>query len=122
MGLAAAAALLAAGLVALVAVRRGKRSRAASREGKLALRLVAGGLALAVLCILLNAGLDVSIGRLHPVAALAFLGLLAVVAGGVFAMIAITQRGERSTWVFATVPVWLFALLWVVLEVAFDVP
>ena len=95
---------------------------ATSKEGGLALLLVGGGLAFAVLCILLNAWLDVSIGRLHVIAALALVGLLTVVAGGVLAAIAIARHGERSIWVYATVPVWLFALLSVVLEVAFDVP
>jgi len=96
--------------------------RAASKEGRLALRLVADGFAFTVLCILLNAVVDVSIGRLHVIAALVLAGLLTVVAGGVFAMIAIVRDGERSHWVYATLPVSLFALLCVVLEVGFDVP
>ena len=81
-----------------------------------------GGLAFAVLCILFNAWLDVSIGRLHVIAALAFVGLLAAVAGGVFALIAIARRGERSTWVLGRLVVSLFALLVIVAQVAFDVP
>jgi hypothetical protein len=75
-----------------------------------------------VLCILLTALFDVSIGQLHVTAALAFVGLLAVVAGGVLALIAIARRGERSTWVLATLAVALFALLVIVAQVAFDVP
>lgn len=102
--------------------RRRNRLHAESSEGRLVLRLVWGGLAFAVLCILLNAWLDVSIGRLHVIAALAFVGLLAAVAGGVFALIAIARRGARSTWVLGTLVVSLFALLVIVAQVAFDVP
>ena len=54
-------------------------------RGGRALRLVAAGLVFAVVCVLLNAWVDVSIGRLHVLAALALVGLLVVVAGGVFA-------------------------------------
>lgn len=71
---------------------------ASTSAGSRALRLVAGGLAFAVACILLNgalgaSGIDASIGPLHLIAAFAFMGLLAVVAGGVIALFAISARG-----------------------------
>jgi hypothetical protein len=100
---------------------------AQTSKGKFALRLVKGGLAFTVLCIMLNmgldaAGLEASIGPLHVIAALALVGMLAVVAGGVFAMIAILKQGERSSWVLATVVLSVFALLVVITQVVFDVP
>jgi len=101
--------------------QRGGR-HADGSERWLALRLVAGGLAFAVVCILINAWLDVSIGRLHVIAALAFVGLLAAVAGGVFALIAIARRGERSTMVLCALAVSLLALLVIVAQVVFDLP
>lgn len=102
--------------------RRGDRLRVASSEGKRALQLVVGGLAFAVLFIVLNAWIDVSIGQLHVIAALALVGLLVVVAGGVLALIAISRHGERSAWVLGTSAVSLLALLVIVMQFAFDFP
>lgn len=100
---------------------------AQTSKGKFALHLAKGGLAFTVLGIVLNmgldaAGLEASIGPLHVSAALALVGLLAVVAGGVLAVMAILSQGERSGWVLATVLLSVFALLVVITQVAFDVP
>jgi hypothetical protein len=101
--------------------RRRDRLGAESNEGRRALRLVSGGLAFAVLCGVLNAWTDVSIGQLHVIAALALGGLLVVVAGGVVAVIAIAH-GDRSGRVLGTFCVSLFALLVIVVQFALDVP
>jgi len=84
--------------------------------------MVAGGLAFAVICIMFTAWVDVSIGKLHVLAALAVVGLLVIVAGGIFALAAITRSGGRSPGVFAALAVALFALLLIVAQFAFDVP
>lgn len=96
--------------------------RPLSREGRRGIELAAGGLASTALCILVEAVLDVSLGRLHVIAALALVGLLAVAVGGVFAAIAIVEHRERSPWVLGVVPLSLLALLVVVSELAVDVP
>lgn len=54
------------------------------------------------------------------IAALALVGLLVVVAGGVLALTAIARHGERSAWVLGTSAVSLLALLVIVMQFAFD--
>ena len=102
--------------------RRGDRLRVGSSEGRRALRLIAAGLVFAVVCMVLNAWVDVSIGRLHVIAALALVGLLVAVAGGVLALIAVARHGERSGWVLGAFALSLVALVVIVMQFAFDVP
>ncbi len=95
----------------------------ASREARLALRLVASGLVIAALAIVCTvSGLKASVGPVAVLGLLALIGLLTVVAGGVFAMIAIFRRGDRSALVLATLPVSVFALLVVLAQIIFHVP
>lgn len=97
--------------------------RPASHEARLALRLVASGLVIAVLSIVLTAaGLQASVGPVSVLGMMAIIGLLTVVAGGVFAITAIFRRGERSVLVLATLPVSVFALLVLLAQIIFHVP
>ena len=93
-------------------------------ERRLALRLVASGLAFAGVAVAFIAatGLHASVGPVSLLGLAALVGLLTVVAGGVVAVVAIVGRGERSALVFATVPVSVLALLVVLAEIIFDVP
>lgn len=75
-----------------------------------------------LLCILLNAWVGISIAKLHVFAALAFVGLLVVTAGGVSALIAILRHGERSAGLFGALALSVFAFLVVVAQLGFDVP
>ena len=84
-----------------------------TEEGHRALRLVVGGLALVPLGALLVRVVELP----SAVGVLGLLGLLAIVAGGVLAVLAIARRGERSIFVFATLPVWFFAVFVVLGEV-----
>ena len=104
---------------------RGSPSRPGDRlpaEKRRVLRLVAGGLLLAVFCMVLGAWVDFSIGQLHVIAAFALAGLLVVAAGGVLALIALARRGQRSAWVLGASAASLVALLVIVVQFAFDVP
>jgi hypothetical protein len=97
--------------------------RPASHEARLALRLVASGFVIAALAIVCTAtGLQASVGPVSLLGLLALIGLLIVIAGGVFATIAIFRRGDRSFLLFATLPVSVFALLVVLAQIIFDVP
>lgn len=67
-------------------------------------------------------GIHAWVGPLSLVALLGLVGFLSVAAGGVFAIVAVVRRGERSALILATVPLSLAALLVVIAQVAFDVP
>ena len=56
-------------------------------------------------------GIHGDVGPVTLLGIVAFIGLLSTIAGGVFAIVAITRRGERSILVLATLPVWLLAVL-----------
>ena len=79
--------------------------------GRRALWIVAGGLALVLLTALL-----VRVVGVWFAGPLSLLGLLAVVVGGVFGIVAIVRRGERSILVFAALAVWLFWVLFLIGE------
>lgn len=98
--------------------------RPASHEARLAQRLVASGLVLAALVIVFIAatGLHAWVGPLSLLGLLALIGFLIVIAGGVFAIIAVIRRGERSVLIFATLLVSVFALFVVLAQIVFDVP
>ena len=87
----------------------------------MSLRLAAVGSVVVVLCAVVGAWVDISVGRLHLIGAVAFVGLLVVIAGGVVALIAI-RGGDRSVGVVGALVVSLFALLLVVAQLAVDVP
>jgi hypothetical protein len=88
-------------------------ARPATRDGCRALWLVAGGLAA-----LPVAG---ALARSTGIAALGVIGaagVLAILAGGALALIAVFRRGERSILVLATLPLWLFWIVFVIGELA----
>jgi len=89
-------------------------------EGDWSLRLVGGGLALTAGAIALVAitGLHADIGPVSLVGVSALIGLVSVIAGGVFAIVALLRRNERSVFVLATLPVSTLALFLVVGELA----
>lgn len=94
-----------------------------SSERRLAVRLVSGGLLLAVAAMLFSfTGLNASVGRIQFPGVVAFLGLLAVIAGGAVGVIAIVRRDERSASIFATVGLAALALLIVLAQIVFHVP
>ena len=97
------------------------RGRPTTDPGASALRLVGGGLAFVVLVVAFVAVTDVhaDIGPLSLLGLAAFAGLLTVVVGGVYALLALVGRGERSVLVLATLPVWALALALVVVELFF---
>jgi hypothetical protein len=88
--------------------------RPTTTEGRLSLRLVVGGLLLVPLAAAIVAATDV-----HGVGAAALAGLLSIVVGGVFAIVAVTRRGERSSFVLATLLVWAVAAFLLIGELAF---
>lgn len=97
------------------------RGRPTTDAGASALRLVGGGLAFVVLVVTFVAVTDVhaDIGPLSLLGLAAFAGLLTVVVGGVYALLALVGRGERSVLVLATLPVGALALVLVVVELFF---
>jgi hypothetical protein len=96
------------------------RRRPSTSEGIWALRLVIGGFWLTVLVALFIAltGIHGDVGPVTLLGIVAFIGLLSTIAGGIFAIVAITRRGEGSILVLATLPVWVVAVVLVVGELA----
>ena len=95
--------------------RRRLWSRPSTSEGRRALWLVVGGLALQPVTALLVRILSLP----SAVGALSALGLLAMIVGGAFATIAVARHGERSILVLATLPLSLFLVFFVIAEFAF---
>lgn len=93
---------------------------AATRMGTWSIRLVGGGLAVTTVLVVLVAATDVraDVGPVSLVGLLAFCGLVTVIAGGVLALVALLRGGERSVYVLATLPLWVFALFLVIGELA----
>jgi hypothetical protein len=87
------------------------RQPPATREGTWSLRLIGGGAALTVLAagVIAVTGFRAEVGPLSLLGAAGLAGVLGVVAGGVLSIVAIARRGERSVYVLAPLPVWLFA-------------
>ena len=96
------------------------RQRPTTSAGAWSVRLVAGGLAVVILLVLFMAVTDVrvEVGPVSLLGVTAFGGLLAVIAGGVFATLSIFRRAERSIFVVASLPVWAIAIFLVVVELA----
>lgn len=92
--------------------RRRIAGRPATRKGRRAAWLVAGGLALVPLAALLSLA-HVPSAVAGP---LGLLGLLTAVAGGVLAIVAVVRHGERSIAVFAALLVGLYAAFFVIGE------
>lgn len=94
--------------------------RPTTSEGDWSLRLVGGGLALtaAIIALVAVTGLRADIGPVSLFGVSALIGLASVIAGGVFAIVAVLRRNERSAFVLATLPVSTLALFLVVGELA----
>jgi hypothetical protein len=84
-----------------------------TKEGWRALWLVAAGFALAPIAALLVRIFDAS-----AFGVLGAVGVLAIIAGGVYAVIAVFRRGERSLFSLAMLLLGLFALIFVIGEFA----
>jgi len=99
---------------------RFRRRRPSTREGTWALRLVIGGFAVTVLVAAFIGVTEIhgDVGPVSLLGSVGFLGLLVTVVGGVFAIVALTRRGERSAFVLATLPVWVLAVVLVAVELA----
>jgi len=82
-------------------------------EGRRAFWIVLAGLALLPVAGLLSRAFDVS-----ELGVVGLLGIVAILAGGVLALVAVVRRGERSIVVLATLPVWLFWVVFVIGELA----
>jgi hypothetical protein len=87
--------------------------RPATREGRRALWLVAGGLAA-----LPVAGMLARTTGISAMGVVGAAGVLAILAGGVLTLIAVVRRGERSVLVLATLPLWLFWIVFAIGELA----
>jgi len=95
--------------------RRRFSGRPSTAEGRRALWLVAGGLALIPFAALLVQVIHLP----SALGALGALGMLAIAVGGVFAVVALVRRGERSIFVFVTALAGLLAVFFVIGELAF---
>jgi len=65
-------------------------------------------------------GIHAVVGPVSLLGFVAFIGLLSIFAGGLFGIVAVTRRGERSLLVFAAFPVWAFAVFLLIVELAFQ--
>ena len=61
-------------------------------------------------------GIHAGVGPVSLLGVVGFIGLLSIVAGGGFAIVAIIRRRERSILVLATLPVWVLAVVLLVVE------
>jgi len=103
------------GLLKSAAVRRG---HPVTNEGRWSVRLVASGIVLIALARLGFAlsGIQASVGPLPLHGMVALVGILAVLQGGILAIIAILRRKERSVYVFATLPLWAIPVVFVLAD------
>ena len=94
------------------------RGRPTTDAGATALRLVGGGLVFVVLVVAFVAVTDIhaEIGPLSLLGLAAFAGLLTIVVGGLYALLALVGRGERSVLVLATLPMCALALVVLAVE------
>jgi hypothetical protein len=87
--------------------------RPATWEGRRALWVVVGGLAAVPV-----AGLLARATGISALGVIGAAGVLAILGGGVLALVAVVRRGERSVLVLATLPLWLFWIAFAIGELA----
>lgn len=95
-----------------------RRGLPVTAEGRWSLRLVAAGIVLVAIGRVTFAltGTQALAGPVPLHGVVALVGVLAILQGGILALVAIARRGERSIFVLATLPVWLIPVVFVVAD------